>query len=89
MALRPAAHRRDRRAARPVSAHAPGCVRGDWLLVRPKVGLFWTLLFMEGPACDCGAGPTVQPLNSPGPVTEGAPLAPTGVNSQVGGVAAT
>ena len=64
-----------------MTAHAPGCARGDWLTVQPKRGLFWVVLLREGPACDCSA------LNSPRDVTGGAPLAPTGVNSQVGGVA--
>lgn len=66
-------------------AHARGCVRGDWLISRPKLGLFWTVLFQEGPPCDCGAGPTVQPLNSRRDGAHGAQVPPTGVNSQVRG----
>lgn len=66
-----------------MTAHARGCVRGDWLVARPKLGLFWTVLFQEGPPCDCGAAPTVQPLNSREGVTGGAGEAPSGVNSEV------
>jgi hypothetical protein len=61
-------------------AHRRGCVRGDWLIARPKLGLFWTVLFQEGPVCDCGAGPTVQRLNSPVGVTQGAGDPTTRVN---------
>jgi len=68
-------------------AHKAGCARGDWLTVQPKRGLFWVVLFREGPACDCGAAGDCSDLNSRDDVTGGAPLAPTGVNSQARGVA--
>lgn len=64
-------------------AHARGCVRADWLLARPKLGLFWTVLFQEGPACDCSA------LNTPRGVTQGAQVPPCGVNTEVGGASPT
>lgn len=71
-----------------MSAHARGCIRGDWLIARPKVGLFWTVLFREGPACDCGAVPTVQPPNSRRDGAGEAGEAPTPVDSQVRGASA-
>lgn len=66
-----------------MSPHEAGCARGDWLTVQPKRGLFWVVLYREGPACDCDC----SGLNSPGGVTGEAPLAPTGVNPQARGVA--
>lgn len=69
-----------------MTAHARGCARGDWLKVQPKRGLFWVVLYREGPACDCpAAGDDCSGLNSRGCVTGGAGVPPTGVNSQVRG----
>jgi hypothetical protein len=35
-------------------AHDAGCSRGQWLVRQPfDRGLFWVVLFQEGPACTC------------------------------------
>lgn len=69
--------------------HLAWCTRRIWLSAQPKNGLFWVVLFQEGPACDCPAGgPTVQALNSRDGVTGEAGVPPTGVNNQVRGASA-
>jgi hypothetical protein len=63
--------------------HEPGCVRGDWLVNRPKLGLFWTVLFQEGPACDCARRPDCSAPEQSDGGAPGAGDSPTAVNTQV------
>ena len=70
-----------------MSPHEAGCRRGAWLLRRREEfgwsGMFWIVVFTEGPPCTCVCSAAEQ---SDG-VTGEAGVPPTGVNSQVSGVA--
>lgn len=48
-----------------MNTHEGDCSRAAWLVKQPrKLGLFWIVLFQEGPPCDCSPADCLAPEQS-------------------------